>query len=102
MEDGTYLKDSTGAWLPVVQSTGYYVAVRPLDSINAELHTNEYLGVWTDPSTGILYLDATKHWDDFNLALFFAEAGGELAIWDIAASKEVLTSHGRKARDLAA
>lgn len=102
MQDGTYLKDSTGAWLPVVQSSGYYVAVRPLDGIDAELHPHEYLGVWTDTATGKVYLDATKHWDDLNLALFFAEAGGELAIWDIAADAEVLTSHGRKARELSA
>lgn len=102
MEDGTYLKDSTGAWLPVVQSSGYYVAVRPLDSIDAELHPNEYLGVWTDPGTGTLYLDASKHFGTMTEALAVAQRTGELAIWDIAAGEEVLTPHGRKAREMAA
>lgn len=102
MEDGTYLKSNTGAWLPVVQSSGYYVARHSLDSIDAPLLDDEYLGAWTDPSTGTLYLDATEHIESRSQAMAAAEKRGELAIWDIRASEEVLTSHGIKARELAA
>lgn len=102
MQDGTYLKSNTGEWLPVVQSSGYYVAVRKMYDISDLLNDDEYLGVWTDPTNGTLYLDASVHVADKWEALEMAHAGGELAIWDIARGAEILTAHGMKARELAA
>lgn len=98
MEDGTYLQDRDGQWVPVVQSAGYYVARRPLTGTNAPLAADEYLGVWTDPGTGHVYFDATEHIEDLTEALIAAEVREELAIWDIARGAEILTTRGLQAR----
>lgn len=40
-------------------------------------------GVWTDPETGIQYIDPVKHVGAIQDALALARESGELAIWDL-------------------
>jgi hypothetical protein len=53
-----------------------------------------FAGIWTDTETGLVYVDLSERYDDLYTALAVATARGELAIWDVASSKEVRTEIG--------
>jgi len=56
---------------------------------------NGYLGSWTDPDTGMIYLDVVRVLQSRAEALELAESTGELAIWDLAASDAIFTPTGK-------
>lgn len=53
-----------------------------------------FAGIWEDSVTGLVYVDLSERYDDLYTALAVATARGELAIWDVASSKEVRTEIG--------
>lgn len=56
-----------------------------------------FAGIWKDSDTGLIYVDISRNVTDLYAALAIADARGELAIWDVASSKEVRTEHGERA-----
>lgn len=48
-----------------------------------------FYGVWTDQETGKVYFDVSTWWITREIAMEIARAHGELAIWDIAGSREI-------------
>lgn len=46
-----------------------------------------FLGVWQGPE--FVHLDVSEHIDDREIAICYARARGELAIWDCAAGREI-------------
>lgn len=59
----------------------------------AEAFGDHLLGVWTDPETGISYLDRVKHVGALSDALALAHENGELAIWDLREGKTVTVDY---------
>ena len=53
MENGTYLKLSTGEFTPITATTGYWVALEP--KLPHDIFEGQYLGVWTDEKDGKEY-----------------------------------------------
>lgn len=53
---------------------------------------SEYIGWWTDKSSGKVYVDQVDHYTPRALALRAAEVRGEIAFWDIAAGREIRTA----------
>jgi len=47
------------------------------------------VGVWTDPDTGICYVDPVTHVSDYETAVNLGREYGELAIWDAFKGEEV-------------
>lgn len=97
LPDGTYVRgakstDITDAAL----TTGYVVAVAPIDSL-AQVAPGGMFGVWTDDD-GTRYVDKVEVFHQLDGALMIAEARGELAIWDVAQGAEVPTTRGLQAR----
>ena len=58
LADGTYRVDLS-APTPVIFDAGYWVAVKPVESI-ADVEKDAYLGIWTDPSTDQRYYDQSE------------------------------------------
>lgn len=55
----------------------------------AEAFGDHLVGVWTDPETGVSYLDRVKHVGALPDALALARENGELVIWDLREGKTV-------------
>ena len=73
-------------WFPVRKRSGYFVAIREYKSY---LWKNEYAGIWKDPKTNIIYLDAVVWVKNENEAIKLARVKKQLAIWDIKNQKEI-------------
>lgn len=86
MKNGTYLKID-GTFILSHAKSGYWVALHPttLD----ELMDGHYVGVWTNPETGITDYDRSVWISDLNDAMELGKAHNQLAIWDIANETEV-------------
>lgn len=90
-EDGTYTFDgerwTTGELVEL--SAGYWVAQTQGDQDPAKLPSGTFLGIWTDPETGKVHLDATLWIYDLDVAITYGRSFRQLAIWDIANGKEI-------------
>jgi hypothetical protein len=91
MENGTYLKLSTGELVPIKATTGYWVATRP--QLPQDLLEGLYLGVWTDPKDGKEYYDRTVFVADLDKALTVAKFYDQIAIWDNANQTEIYVDY---------
>lgn len=60
----------------------------------AEAFGDHLMGVWTDPETGVSYLDRVKHVAALSDALALARENGELAIWDLRERKTIYVPVG--------
>lgn len=95
LPDGTYVAhvsaDGVTSFQPARRRTGYYVAVCEYPGSPYALAPDDapYIGVWTDPHTGVCYVDSTVWVADLATALAIGRACHQLAIWDIAHSCEV-------------
>lgn len=49
-----------------------------------------FVGAWIDVSTEKLYIDLSQHFDSLSEAMAVAAFHGEIAIWDLAESKEII------------
>jgi hypothetical protein len=108
MKDGTYqpgfYRDGTfGLKTQVGMGKGYWVSephgvtieggVTPsaisdaLSLLDAE--QGEYIGLWTDTETGIVYLDRSHHFYKLDTALDLAKHWEQIAIWDCSAKEEI-------------
>lgn len=47
-----------------------------------------YIGSWKNDETGVVHVDASDHFEDFETAHRTAQERGELAIWEIAGGTE--------------
>ena len=56
-----------------------------------------YAGIWIDSETRDIYVDISRNVDDLYMAMAIALAHGELAIWDVANSREIRTDLSRMA-----
>lgn len=52
-------------------------------------NSSRFYGVWVDSDTGKIYFDAVTHMNYKSYALSVARSRGEIAVWDIANSKEI-------------
>ena len=68
--------------------TGYWVAVHKYDSLDDTI-SGDYVGVWTNPESGVMYLDRSVWVSDLDNAIALGKAQGQLAIWDCANETEV-------------
>ena len=102
--DGTYLVKSDGTLENYGEkwSFGFFVAegkkgfkLEPgVDNKNAvnvthALNPGRYVGVWTDPATGICYVDPVTHVAGRDEAEKLGREYGELAIWDAFLGEEI-------------
>lgn len=105
MEDGTYLVKRDGSIVNYSErwNYGFFVAdgrkgfkldreIEPTASIQALGYIHDYktlVGVWTDTTTGIVYIDPVDHVSDYDSAIELAKDRGELAIWDAFKGEEI-------------
>jgi hypothetical protein len=82
LKDGTYAISVVDR-IPfrVERETGFWVAYKPIEAI-ADVPDGTYLGIWTDPDTGIRDYDATVLIETLDHALAKAKEWGQKAIWD--------------------
>lgn len=86
--DGTYRIENIGFSTPEL-TTGYVVAIRPIQH-EADIVTEGALfGRWTDETDGKVYWDEVEVFQDVTEALLVAANRGELAIWDLAEKVEI-------------
>ena len=87
MENGTYIKDGDEFTLITNATTGYWANVASATpETTAE---GEYLGVWTNPVSGVTYYDKSVWVAGLDEAIAIGNQHNQLAIWDIANEKEV-------------
>jgi hypothetical protein len=82
LEDGTYgltVLDRTP--YRVEREEGFWVAYKAIEAI-ADVPDGTYLGIWTDPDTGIRDYDATVFIETLDYALAKAKEWDQKAIWD--------------------
>ncbi len=99
---GTFLKQATNSYDPLYVSAGYYVSeagkeqkvplrhTTPetlLSYANTAVPTGQLFGTWVDGTD--LYLDCSRHFDDYEQAIEFGKANHQLAIWDAGNNQEV-------------
>ena len=105
LEDGTYDKDG----LKIAYPNGYQVGIwdKPWDVevpdvndpfalqwiIDNMTRTTETFGAWTDPTTGIFFVEPCVWIPDLNSALNIARALNQVAIWDWANMKEIFVKN---------
>jgi len=93
--DGTYTLGGAGhlqyVWVPAEQTTGYWAAYTQGEyDIEAEYgNMSFFVGKWTDPETNTVHIDGTCWFDDLREAEGFGRMHDQIAIWDIAAGKEI-------------
>ena len=87
MQDGTYL-NLDGKFIKSHATSGYWVAVHKYDTLDDTM-TGDYVGVWTNPESGVMYLDRSVWVADVNDAIDLGNYAGQLAIWDCANDTEI-------------
>jgi hypothetical protein len=108
INDGTYRVTASGAWidnyeyeLVTDKKSGYWVAERggmaqnlTTDNFKSMIsmvggYVGMYVGVWTNPENGMVYVDKA-HWvESLPVALAAAKTWEQKAIWDIEAEMEL-------------
>jgi len=105
ISDGTYVLGKDSAGNDTVEdyaarwSYGYLVghkealpkstSLPTVAQIVEALKVHRKVGVWTDPNTGTVYVDAVDHIPALSDALRIAKVRGELAIYSLMESKEI-------------
>jgi len=87
MNDGTYL-NLDGQFILSHAKSGYWVAVHKFDTLD-DVVTGDYVGVWTNPESGVMYLDRSVWVSDLDNAIALGKEQGQLAIWDCENETEV-------------
>lgn len=88
--DGTYIKFGdilTKLDVPI----GYWVAIEKI-ATPADVKDGAFVGIWTNPASGITYYDNTVWVESLAMAKFLGERHDQLAIWDCANETEVWLS----------
>ena len=86
--DGTYMKFADNVMVRIDVPIGYWVASEKIATLD-ELADGEFVGVWTNPTTGITYFDKTMWIESLAMAKFIGERYNQLAIWDCENETEV-------------
>lgn len=86
MENGTYL-NVNGQFVLSHPTSGYWVGIH--ETTLADTLDGQYVGVWTNPVSGVTYYDRSVWVADLNDAIELGKAKDQLAIWDIANEVEV-------------
>ena len=86
MENGTYL-NVNGTFVLAHPKTGYWVGVH--ETTLDDTTDGQYVGVWTNPVSGVTYYDRSVWLGELDNAIELGKANGQLAIWDIANETEV-------------
>ena len=86
MNDGTYL-NVNGTFVLAHPTSGYWVGLyaTTLD----DTHDGQYVGVWTNPESGVTYYDRSVWVAELDNAIALGKSHEQLAIWDIANEKEI-------------
>jgi hypothetical protein len=106
--DGTYRVIASGAWEHTIETelvtdktTGYWVAERGMmaNSVTEENwqscvsglnpYVGMYVGVWTNPENGLVYVDRAYWVENLDVALAAAKGWNQKAIWAIEAGIEM-------------
>jgi hypothetical protein len=87
MNDGTYIKDGDEFTLITSATAGYWVALYKTTPEN--IIEGQYMGVWTNPASGVTYYDRTVWVADVTEAIDLGNKHDQLAIWDIANNIEL-------------
>jgi len=86
MENGTYL-NVDGTFVLAQPKTGYWVGVH--ETTLDDTHDGQYVGVWTNPVSGVTYYDRSVWVAELDNAIVLGKTHDQLAIWDIANETEV-------------
>lgn len=88
--DGTFTLTESGEVRNALEGVmgGFVVAIGALESPE-DVKPGDTFGRWEDTETGRVFWDRVQVLDNIGDALVSAEAIGELAIWDVANSKEI-------------
>lgn len=99
---GTFLKQATNSYEPLYLTQGYYVSEEGKEQkmplamaapqsllayANSTVPTGQMFGTWVDGND--LYLDCSRHFDDYEQAIQFGKANHQLAIWDAGNNQEI-------------
>jgi len=87
MNDGTYIKDGDEFTLITSATSGYWVAL--YNTTPENIIEGQYMGVWTNPVSGVTYYDRTVWVADVTEAIDLGNKHNQLAIWDIANNIEL-------------
>lgn len=90
MENGTYQKTSDGL-VKLNAKTGYWVGIEEIElsDIMDNVDVGEFVGFWTDPENGKVWIDRVLHFTDLTMALEAGKLNEQKAIYDIANDKEI-------------
>ena len=86
MENGTYL-NVNGTFVLAHPKTGYWVGVH--ETTLDDTLDGQYVGVWTNPVSGVTYYDRSVWVGELDNAIELGNANKQLAIWDIENETEV-------------
>ena len=86
MENGTYL-NVNGTFVLAHPKTGYWVGIH--ETTLDDTLDGQYVGVWTNPVSGVTYYDRSIWVADQYDAMTLGTLNGQLAIWDIENETEV-------------
>lgn len=54
-----------------------------------DTNPSEFVGWWVDEETGKIHIDAVEWYERSERALYTARGRGEIAVWDVANSREI-------------
>jgi hypothetical protein len=86
MENGTYL-NVNGQFVLSHPTSGYWVGIH--ETTLDDTLDGQYVGVWTNPESGVTYYDRSVWVADIEDAKALGMAHKQLAIWDCANETEV-------------
>jgi hypothetical protein len=86
MIDGTYQKTKDGYSMLNTQ-TGYWVGIEEVVLDTVEV--GDFVGIWTDPENGKVWVDRVLHFTDLTMALEAGKLNEQKAIYDIANKTEI-------------
>jgi hypothetical protein len=90
MENGTYQKTTDGL-VKLNATTGYWVGIEEIDLSNIldSVEVGEFVGFWTDPENGKVWIDRVLHFTDLTMAIEAGKLNEQKAIYDIANETEI-------------
>ena len=96
---GYYVSSKFGGYVEPVQASAIefsYALIRTALNVRHFDHQGKkfnYLGIWTDPETDMVYFDATAHFNSGAVAYIKALENEQLAYFDIEAGEAISTPH---------
>jgi len=88
LDDGTYIMGVDGLEDYEAPKDGYWIGTVPVQALS-DVPLGAFLGVWTNPSTGMRYYDITAYRIDLTEALKLGEQYNQISIWDIAEKRTI-------------